>query len=38
MNKKKISIVTPCFNEENSILECIHSVRTIFNSELKDYY
>ena len=38
MNKKKISIVTPCFNEENSILECINSVRTIFNSELKDYY
>ncbi len=37
MSKKKISIVTPCFNEERGIIKCYDSIKAIFNSELKDY-
>lgn len=34
---KKISIITPCFNEEASILECIQEVRKIFERDLPTY-
>ena len=32
-----ISIITPCFNEEESILRCVETVRTIFHNKLPDY-
>jgi len=35
--KKKISVVTPCFNEEDSILECINEVRKVFERDLPNY-
>ena len=34
---KKISIITPCFNEEDSIIECIEQVKKIFEQDLKNY-
>jgi glycosyltransferase involved in cell wall biosynthesis len=37
INMKKISIVTPCFNEEASIFECIIEVRKIFDNRLSNY-
>lgn len=35
--RKTISIVTPCFNEEASIRECVETVSRIFNTELPAY-
>ncbi len=37
MKNKTISVVTPCFNEEESIEDCYEAVRSIFDSELEDY-
>ena len=37
MLKKKISIITPCYNEEDSILECVEAVRNIFKEKLSNY-
>lgn len=34
---KKISVITPCFNEEASIIECIEAVQTIFSKKLSHY-
>ena len=34
MNKKKISIITPCYNEQNSIEKCYNSVKKIFDEDL----
>ncbi|HYC36891.1 MAG TPA: glycosyltransferase family 2 protein [Usitatibacter sp.] len=34
---KTISIVTPCFNEEQSIRECYDTVKRIFDAELPGY-
>lgn len=34
---KKISVITPCFNEEASIVECIHEVRKVFERDLPNY-
>ena len=34
---KKISIVTPCFNESENIEDLIHAVRKIFFEKLKNY-
>lgn len=34
---KLISIVSPCYNEEDSIKECIASIRNIFREHLSDY-
>ncbi len=34
---KKISVVTPCFNEEESILGCVEAVRAIFDRDLSGY-
>lgn len=37
MQKKVISIVTPCFNEEQGIIECYETIKNIFDTELKNY-
>ena len=34
---KTISIVTPCFNEEDNIRDCYEAVKALFASELKHY-
>ena len=34
---KTISIVTPCYNEEESVQECVETVQRLFASELKNY-
>ena len=34
---KKISVITPCFNEEASILECVQEVRKVFERDLPSY-
>jgi len=36
-NVKKISLVTPCYNEESGIRECYETCRRIMQSELADY-
>ncbi len=36
-NKKKISIITPCFNEEGNVEECALAVKEIMLSELPEY-
>jgi glycosyltransferase involved in cell wall biosynthesis len=35
--KKKISIVSPCFNEEDNVRSCYEAVRDLFAQELPDY-
>lgn len=35
--KKKISIMTPCYNEEAGIRECYLAVKTFFNEKLPQY-
>lgn len=37
MGTKKISILIPCYNEENSILEMYHRLCSIMQKELKSY-
>lgn len=37
MNKKIISIITPCFNEQAGIVECYLKVKEIFNTHLSQY-
>lgn len=37
MKKQKISVVTPCFNEELSIRDCYETTRQIFETELHEY-
>lgn len=32
-----ISIIIPCFNEENNVVKIANQIKTIFKSELKDY-
>ena len=34
---KKISIVTPCYNEEDSVEECVETVSLLFARELPNY-
>ena len=34
---KKISVITPCFNEEASIIECVEEVRKVFERDLPNY-
>lgn len=36
-NKKKISVVTPCYNEEGNVLECYEKLKEIFTTQLPDY-
>lgn len=35
--RKKISIMTPCFNEEGGIRECYERVRKVFDEDLPNY-
>jgi len=35
--KKKVSIVSPCFNEEDNVRICYEAVRALFEKELQDY-
>ena len=37
MNKKKISVYTPCFNEEQNIEICYTSIKNLFEQKLKNY-
>lgn len=37
MIKKKISVLTPCFNEEDGIRECYQEVKKVFDDNLKEY-
>ena len=37
MNKKLISIITPCFNEEDGILDCYKTIKEIFEIQLPQY-
>jgi len=32
-----VSIITPCFNEEENIIECIERVAKVFSNELEEY-
>jgi glycosyltransferase involved in cell wall biosynthesis len=34
---KKISILTPCYNEKENLIECCKQVKNIFNTELKNF-
>jgi len=34
---KTISIITPCYNEENNVRECYEAVRTVMNNLLPSY-
>lgn len=34
---KKISVITPCFNEEDSIIECIEEIQKVFKKDLPHY-
>lgn len=34
---KTISIVTPCYNEEDNIEECYSTIKALFDNELPDY-
>jgi len=34
---KKISVITPCFNEEDGIIECVEVVRKVFERDLPGY-
>ena len=36
-NKKKISVISPCFNEELNVKECYKAVNTVFKEYLSDY-
>lgn len=35
--RKMISVVTPCYNEQDNVRECWNTVKTIFEKELPDY-
>lgn len=35
--RKKISIVSPCYNEEQSVRECYTTIKNIIESQLPDY-
>lgn len=37
MQKRIISIVTPCFNEEEGIIACYEAIKKLFYSELSEY-
>ncbi len=37
MTKQKVSIVTPCYNEEGNVASCVAEVKRVMESELPDY-
>lgn len=36
-NRKVISVVTPCFNEEENVYDCYIAIKNLFSSKLPDY-
>src|SRR4051794_11634534 len=36
-SRKVISVVTPCFNEQDNVTECWRAVRDVFQRHLPDY-
>ena len=36
-NRKLISVVTPCYNEEESVHDCYEAIKELFATKLKDY-
>ncbi len=34
---KKISIITPCYNEEEGLIDCTNSIKKLFSNDLKHY-
>tara|TARA_B100001175_G_C19511218_1_gene644021 strand:+ start:2418 stop:3356 length:939 start_codon:yes stop_codon:yes gene_type:complete len=34
---KKISIITPCYNEENALYDCVEAIKNLFINDLKEY-
>lgn len=37
MSKKLISVITPCFNEELNVQDCIDAIKNLFTEKLSDY-
>ncbi len=37
MSAKLISIVSPCYNEQDNVRQCYEAVRVVFEQELPDY-
>lgn len=37
IDKKKISVVTPCYNEESNVRECYETLKNIFEERLSGY-
>ncbi len=37
MSKKTISIITPCYNEEEGILTCYEAIKQLFQTQLPNY-
>ena len=37
MKRKKISVVTPCFNEEGNVKNCYERLKKVFNKQLSNY-
>jgi len=35
--RRSISIITPCFNEEDNVADCYEAVRELFDAELPEY-
>lgn len=35
--RKKISVITPCLNEEENVVQCYEAVQEVFAEQLKDY-
>ncbi|MBN2446031.1 MAG: glycosyltransferase, partial [Phycisphaerae bacterium] len=36
-NRKLISIITPCYNEQDNITDCYREVRRVFEQSLPEY-
>src|SRR5437762_1982264 len=36
-SRKIISIVTPCYNEEDNVYHCYETIKTLFENELPDF-
>lgn len=36
--KKTISIITPCYNEEENVRDCYHAVKALFTGPLQNYH
>ncbi|MEK2645220.1 glycosyltransferase family 2 protein [Bdellovibrio sp. BCCA] len=36
-NRKLVSVVTPCFNEQENVQDCYEAIKSLFETKLKDY-